>query len=803
MLSVLFSDVAAATNGEPSAVKGRLFSLPCTRRQRGRNMSTFIVVLVTICGALLTSASCPAEYVCKWEAGVYVLHCNPIVANYMFENVTSNINKANIPANATRLKIKCFSQLIVVQLHFSGLTNVSELTLDTFTVTSLSRQVFREVPRITRLTLRNLCWRHLEKSTFAGLNKLRALSVERLDDLEYIHPEVLVPLESLESLSFRYVGANNDRLMYADYAEILGRLPPSSRLRSLIMYAVHSENHPETYLNIDILFDRGRSSQNLRYLDLGHNNIVSIDGRPAQAWPVLEYICLAENVFLGAQAITSFWMQFCTHKTLKTIDLSRINERALSSGDAVFRLIVDEKCTLGVPMRLGPRVESVSVRDTTFIANSNTSHFPLCFNDYHNTMHYVDLSNGRLTKPLTFSLINLRALQYLNIQNLNTRRLTVTTFHGKPNLTMLLLGRNDMGASIANDSVNSLFARNIKLRMLDLAECHITAVPPDEFSQLHQLQILNLSHNEMTTFTVKLGKLTSLRLLNISHNRLTTLHATTLEELDYMASQRTVQVDISGNPLQCFSKHTEFIAWAKKTSVQFVNTKNTLCTSENGSQHISFGTESTEIIQREKVDNTWKYGIGISLAMVVLAVFIATLVWYRCRWKCAFYFHQIKKTPSADTNSRRTYKRDAFICYNSNDSTWVCHDLLQRLEDNRISTVIHHRDFLPGSILEETIRESIDMSRFTVLVLSPDFLSSNWCLLEMHLARNRIISEGRDVIVPIILREFPTSQLTRTLEGILSKSYIEWTDDPEGQALFWDKLITKLKQGGNIRPLQN
>ena len=92
-------------------------------------------------------------------------------------------------------------------------------------------------------------------------------------------------------------------------------------------------------------------------------------------------------------------------------------------------------------------------------------------------------------------------------------------------------------------------------------------------------------------------------------------------------------------------------------------------------------------------------------------------------------------------------------------------DLLQQLEACSISTVIHHRDFLPGSVLEETIRDSIDMSRYTVLVLSPDFLSSNWCLLEMHLARSRIISEGRDVIVPIILREFPVSLLTKTLVG--------------------------------------
>ncbi|KAK2171212.1 hypothetical protein NP493_1093g00047 [Ridgeia piscesae] len=95
------------------------------------------------------------------------------------------------------------------------------------------------------------------------------------------------------------------------------------------------------------------------------------------------------------------------------------------------------------------------------------------------------------------------------------------------------------------------------------------------------------------------------------------------------------------------------------------------------------------------------------------------------------------------------------------------------------------------------------MSRFIVLVLSPDFLASNWCLLEMHLARSRATSEGHDVIVPIILHEFPVAQVTRTLEAILSRSYLEWTDDRQGQTLFWDKLITKLKHGGNIRVLDN
>ena len=770
-------------------------------------MTTLSIGLVIIYVALVTNiyAGCPVDYVCKWDSGVYVLHCNPVVHNSTELHIISTIT--DLPVTATRVKIKCFSQSIVVRLSFTHVPHVRELTLDTFSVTSLYVQVFSGLERITKLTLRNLLWRRLEKHTFSGLTQLRSLFVEQLPDLEYMDSAVLVPLESLESLSFKYVGANNDRLEYSDYAAILRN--QSFNLLRLVMYAVHSENNPETNLNIDTLLNNGLSSRTLRYLELGRNNIVKMEGNPARSWPMLEYISLAENFLLGATQLVSFWMQFYTHRTLRTIDLSRINERALNSGAASFQLTVDEHCPKGVHVIIGPRVQSISLRYTTFIANSQTSHYPLCFLDRNNAMHYVDLSHARSTTHLSFSPMSIHGLRYFNIQNVNTRNLTVTTFSHMPNLTMLLLGQNNIGSSIANDSNNSLFANNTKLRLLDLSECQITTIPAEEFSHLHQLQILNLSFNDMTNFTVKLDQLTALTLLNISHNRLTTLSPTTTKELDEMTAQGTIQVDISGNPLLCFQNQTTFVTWVETTNVKFVNKENTYCVGENGSQTMYFGVEtkiiegSTEIIEREKANNGWKYGVGISFSVIGVSIPFAIYVWFRCRWKCAFLCQKVKRVVhNNDATNTQTFKRDAFICYNSKDSSWVCQDLLHQLEARQISTVIHHRDFLPGSVLEETIRDSIDMSRYTVLVLSPDFLSSNWCLLEMHLARSRIISEGRDVIVPIILRDFPFSLLTKTLEGILSKSYLEWTEDPDERAMFWDKLTTKLKQGGNIKPLQ-
>ena len=795
----------AAKDDTPCLQTGVYVPLP--RRQR--KMFNFAICLVIICGwtQIATSVSCPAGYVCKWIDDLYVLNCSPSVDDYILQIVNSTVEE--IPINATRVKIKCFTKSIVVRVRFSGLPNVRELTLDTFTVPSDYGQMFQGITGLLTLTLRNLRWSNMTKSTFDGLSMLRSLFVEQLDDLAYIDAAVLVPLESLESLSFKHVGANNNLLWYHHYAAILRELPPFN-LHTLVLYAVHSESHKETKLNIDTLFNDGLSSWRLRYLDMGRNNIVFVEGNPARSWPALEYISFSENSFLGAIKLTSFWVQFYTHRTLQTIDLSMINQRALDSGDAVFHLAVDNVCHSGFSITLGPRVQSISLRDTILIADTKTPIYPICFRDSNDTVRYVDLANGRSTKRLSFSLVNLRMLQYLNLQNLNTHILTENLFSNMRNLTMLLLGQNPIGGSIANDSENALFSNITNLRMLDLADCQITTLPAEEFSHLHQLQILNLSSNDISTFTVKLNQLTALQLLNISHNRLSNLSSTTFQELDHIASERTIQVDISGNPLLCFPDQSEFVTWAKTTRVQFVNTENTFCTGYNGTELMYFGEETNpaeggpEITEIKKGSNGWKYGIGISMSLIGIAIPIAVFLWCRCRWKFALYCHQMQKGKSTDdTTNLQAFKRDAFICYNSEDSSWVCQELLHRLEDCHISTVIHHRDFLPGSILEETIRESIDMSRYTVLVLSPDFLASNWCLLEMHLARNRIISEGRDVIVPIILREFPVSQLTRTLEGILSKSYLEWTDDAEGQALFWDKLVTKLKQGGNLRPLDN
>ena len=761
--------------------------------------SLFLSMLVTT-----ALGSCLDGFICKQINDTYELFCKPEVNMLKLQTVGGLL--ADVPTQATRVKVKCFNLRVPVKLTFANLSHIRELTFERLNVSASESNFFHGIANITRLVLRDLSWKRLEKGYFEGLANLRSLTIEHLDNLEFLHPDVLAPLVSLQSLSFRYVRSTNEMLRYVNYSHMLGSIK-SSQLHTLVLYAIHTQHDTEIRLDIDDLFHYGTVGETLKYLDLGNNYVADFRGHPITTLPSLEYLSLAENVILGSKFLNPFWIQLIGHVSLKTLDVSGINSQAaVTSTDILFSLTVDNDCSGAIKLRVGPRLESISLSDTILLAQKFSVSFtaPFCFNDIHNVVKYIDISDARCSLPVSCSIDQLHALEYFNMQNVNAANIPVDLFSKMPNLTVLLMGKNSIGDVVANDKENHLFYNKSKLRVLDLAGCQLTKIPPNEFSNLRQLQHLNLSGNSLRHFHMNLQHVTNIRIMNLSRNKLTTLGAAVRTQLDKMAAKRRVDLDISGNPLRCTCTETDFVTWTHVSKVSFLNKDNTFCIDGNKTKQLLFQIDSKALETTCHPDYWWYLRIVLPVVFVTLVVVIVVFAACRYRWKCAYLWSRatLRRTPSDIKLEQVVYERDVFICYNSTDSGWVCHDLLDKLDKYKITTVIHHRDFLPGSILEETINESIAKCRYTMLVLSPDFLVSNWCLLEMHLARNRIISEGRDVIVPVILREFPMSLLTRTLEGILSKSYLQWTSDPDGQALFWDKLTTKLKHGGNLRPLK-
>ncbi|XP_046578072.1 toll-like receptor 13 isoform X2 [Haliotis rubra] len=138
---------------------------------------------------------------------------------------------------------------------------------------------------------------------------------------------------------------------------------------------------------------------------------------------------------------------------------------------------------------------------------------------------------------------------------------------------------------------------------------------------------------------------------------------------------------------------------------------------------------------------------------------------------------------------------DAFVSYKSSpeDETFVYKTLYQELEKQRsFKLCLHQRDFVPGETIANNILWAIEKSRRTILVLSPNYMESDFTRFEYQVAHNEMLKQKHKVI-PLLLEDISQQKhLTdRTLSSILkSITYIEWPQNGDESTLkaFWRRL---------------
>jgi len=100
----------------------------------------------------------------------------------------------------------------------------------------------------------------------------------------------------------------------------------------------------------------------------------------------------------------------------------------------------------------------------------------------------------------------------------------------------------------------------------------------------------------------------------------------------------------------------------------------------------------------------------------------------------------------------RSYRYDAFICYSSKDRDWVRARLLPYLERHGLRVCIDYRDFEIGAPSLVNMENAVKRSRKTLLVLTPNWIASEWTSFEALLIQARDPSGQRRRTLPLMVQ---------------------------------------------------
>ena len=413
-----------------------------------------------------------------------------------------------------------------------------------------------------------------------------------------------------------------------------------------------------------------------------------------------------------------------------------------------------------------------------------------CF-DPKNNLEVIDMTNAIL-KDIVLNLgqhvvRGLKKLKFLSIQGCHISYvINPVFFYDMESLEELHVGGNKL---FENDSLPAVaFQSNIKLSILNLSYSHLQLIESDAFINNKYLTVLDLSHNHLNAASLAALDLSNNNIthLNLSFNALATLPATVRHHFDQF---HDLVLDLSGNNFLCNCQHLDFLQWIQSnTAVRFVYAGDHVCSDSPGNTIHNIAVDSLYC--------SWYWEqptIAVGCSLLLFLLFLIIFVTYRKRWfirNLVFRLQESMSHHTDDNTDTTSYRFDAFVLYSSIDSDWmwVHYKLVSELENvYGFRLCIHHRDFLGGLPIVDSIEAAIRSSRKVLVIMSENFMNSDWCIEEVHMT----MSVDRSKFVVIMFSDVMLSPvhipvvIRRLLE---TTTYIEWAEDAKAQELFWKKL---------------
>ncbi len=181
----------------------------------------------------------------------------------------------------------------------------------------------------------------------------------------------------------------------------------------------------------------------------------------------------------------------------------------------------------------------------------------------------------------------------------------------------------------------------------------------------------------------------------------------------------------------------------------------------------------------------------ITLIVAAVVLFLVICIIYRhldakARKNTLAFAQGRKKTC---TGKQPQYKYDVFLSYSSVDRAWVENKLLCPLEREGYSVCYDQRyeDFPCGQPILKSIEKAIRHSRKTLVVFSPDYLSSNWTNFELMMVYTGILDGDLPTDSLVVVKYRPC----KIPYPLYLRTYNDWTN-PEVRGTWLETVYSWL-----------
>ncbi|KAJ6637234.1 Protein toll [Pseudolycoriella hygida] len=753
----------------------------------------------------------------------------------LYRNQITEVNEDAF-SQVPNLKKLDLGRNIIVRLHkysFSKCVELNVLKLNGNRLSTLPDGIFEKQKKLEILYLNANRLESITKETFEGLDSLIVLNLE-LNNFKYISEDVFQNIPRLRRIQFgnskiqipRNIFAHHVNLTYVDLLKV--NVTNGLNVTNLERLVIKSSEvmtisglSKVKYLKINESVIRSldentfQNQSHMISLDLSSNNLTNLPDRLFRdlknlKWLHLHHNSLAnisENIFKYLENLTSIDLSyncltiipphaFAYSKHLKSVNLA--NNRFTKIPYNLMK--IDNLHELNLESNEISSVKYNELRSTNIFLNSTSS---LQINLDNNplkcdcTMYEFLLEKGKVANVFN----NLCLYDEHTLKICATRKL-FSDIWNCPNGCECLQRKKEDGGEIkllcagkGLQKVPEIFSDNVTSLELDIRNNNLTELP--KLRTNSQIVVIRASNNQITE--IESDNLPpNLRVLDVSDNNIQRISA---NFLNYLKNHESLEIiSLNGNPFLCrCSNDSElFIAVAKEHN-SLIDLQDVKCNISNSSHPLLNGLLERHCLAKsfESTENSYLSLMQMCIVLSVLSILggITGILCYKYKQfiKVWLYAHNACLWWVDEEYLDRHKKYDAFISYSQFDCDFA-YKLIIKLENGenanrKFSLCVHERNFIPGQLIAQSIAESVENSRRTIIILSSNFIKSEWAMHEFHYAFCKSLAEKRNRLIIVKVGDIgDIDKLDDTIKSyVKTRTYIESEDK-----WFWDKLVYAL-----------